>query len=98
MEKIFAAPKWANRKIKVKIDKKEDEILFTFPDENDREFYWITASEWISDYDTTRQGRGDNWHNHMRDKIWFTNEMHNFINENLLTNEQYSHSKEYSNQ
>lgn len=46
------------------------------------EFYWIPTDEWISDR-TNRQGRGDNWFIHMREKNWFTKEMEKFIDENV---------------
>lgn len=44
-------------------------------------FYWIFSSEWESDK-TNRLDRPDNWHTHMKEKIWFTSDMEKFINEN----------------
>lgn len=43
------------------------------------EFYWIDKTNWVNDF-TQRQGREDNWHNHMKDKNWFTGEMYKFMN------------------
>lgn len=54
-------------------------------DEDDRkvsEFYWIYKDEWISDI-TGRQDRSDNWHVHMKEKTWFTEQMYNWINKNV---------------
>ncbi len=56
-------------------------ITFHFPNEGDREFYWIDKERWISDR-TERLDRGDNFHNHMRHKNWFMEEMAEFINKN----------------
>lgn len=50
------------------------------------DFYWLCADEWISDYKTTRQEpeRTDNWHRHIKTKNWFTDEMYNWINKQLI--------------
>lgn len=49
-------------------------------------FYCIEVSDWVSDYKTTRQGINDydNWHRHIKTKYWFTNEMYNWLNKNLI--------------
>lgn len=43
------------------------------------EFYWIETNQWVADK-TQRLDRGDNWHFHMKEKNWFTDEMYEFIN------------------
>lgn len=50
------------------------------------DFYWLGVDEWISDYKTTRQEpeRRDNWHRHIKTKGWFTEEMYNWINKQLI--------------
>lgn len=50
-------------------------------DKKINEFYWIEKSQWVRDK-THNPERGDNWHNHMKEKNWFTDEMYNFINKN----------------
>ena len=70
---------WKDRPITIKID--DDCISFHFKTEGDREFYYIPKHEWISDK-TERQDRDDNWKTHMNEKVWFTNEMEQFINNN----------------
>lgn len=47
-------------------------ISFRFPEEGDREFYYIPADDW----DNT-------WPQHMGRKSWYTEAMTDFINENL---------------
>ena len=49
-------------------------ISFHFTNEGDREFYDIPVNEWVSDK-TNRQDRDDNWHNHMMEKVWFSQSM-----------------------
>lgn len=44
-------------------------------------FYWIGADEWIS-HKTKYLDREDNWHKHMKNKLWFTDEMAEFMNNN----------------
>lgn len=46
------------------------------------EFYWIPKDDWKRDK-TERLDRGDNWHTHMKEKNWFTDEMLNFLNDNV---------------
>jgi len=45
------------------------------------EFYWIDAHDWNKSK-TENLDRGDNWHNHMTEKAWFTEEMENFLDLN----------------
>jgi hypothetical protein len=70
---------WNKRAINIKIN--EDYITFHFKDEGDREFYYIPKTDWINDK-TEILDREDNWHFHMKEKVWFTNEMESFINKN----------------
>jgi len=79
MQKTFYNYLDGKRPITIKIGK--DFITFHYKNENDREFYDIPKSEWISDR-TGRQGREDNWHFHMMEKTWFCEEMKQFINDN----------------
>ena len=44
-------------------------------------FYSILSRHWVEDK-TNRLDRGDNFHNHMREKNWFTKDMEDFLNEN----------------
>lgn len=44
-------------------------------------FYWINKNDWVSDR-TERLDREDNWHFHMKEKNWFTDEMEKFIDNN----------------
>ena len=56
-----------------------------FLEEEDTEnlgFYWINKRDWISDR-TERLDREDNWHFHMKEKNWFTDEMEKFIDANV---------------
>ena len=73
-------PVWNKRPITIKVG--EHFITFHFKKEHDREFYSIPKYDWISDRKETRQGREDNWHNHMKEKVWFSGRMENFINSN----------------
>lgn len=43
------------------------------------EFYYIDKKRWIDDF-TQRFDREDNFHAHMKMKVWFTDEMYEFIN------------------
>ena len=66
-----------------------DEYDFNDLDEDEKQcsnFYWIEVADWVSDYKTTRQEveRTDNWHRHIKTKDWFTNEMYNWLNKNLI--------------
>lgn len=90
MEKLFTSPQ--GREILIKID--TDAIFFyhnrdiqhqkqwveqqeqlgneiTEEDKKTYEFYWIGVDEWKKDL--------NNWHNHMLQKNWFTNEMYDFL-------------------
>lgn len=49
-------------------------------------FYWVGKDDWISDRTKTRQGREDNWHYHMMQKNWFTQEMKDWIDKNTTHN------------
>ena len=71
---------WNQRPITIKI--LEDWITFHFKNEQDREFYDIPKCDWISDR-TERLDREDNWHFHMKEKNWFTDEMKKFIDANV---------------
>ena len=54
-------------------------------DENEKSvsaFYWILKNEWVND-ESNRLDREDNWHKHMKQKLWFTEEMYNWINKNV---------------
>lgn len=46
------------------------------------EFYWIDSWQWVKDKIHNPEG-GDNWHNHMKEKNWFTDEMYDFIEKHL---------------
>ena len=45
-------------------------------------FYWIFTDDWKDDR-TMRLDREDNWHRHIRTKNWFTEEMYDFIDNNI---------------
>lgn len=45
-------------------------------------FYWILKRDWIADK-TNRLDRQDNFHTHMKNKTWFTDEMYQWINKNV---------------
>lgn len=45
-------------------------------------FYWIFVDDWKEDR-TMRLDREDNWHRHIRTKNWFTEEMYDFIENNI---------------
>jgi len=45
-------------------------------------FYWFGTSDWKRDK-TENLDRHDNWHTHMKEKTWFTNEMEKFLNDNI---------------
>lgn len=49
-------------------------------------FYWIEVADWISEYKTTLQEkeRTDNWHRHIKTKYWFTDEMYNWLNKQII--------------
>lgn len=51
----------------------------TEDEKGNHNFYWIDIADWKSDRVTTRQDRPDNWHTHMYEKNWFTDEMYDFI-------------------
>lgn len=63
------------RKTAVSID--AEFISFTFPDENDREFYWIIAEDW--------RGNQQHWKRQLFGKTWFNSEMFDYINQMLST-------------
>lgn len=46
------------------------------------EFYWIPADEWVNTKDN-KKGLAHNWHTHMKNKSWFTEQMEKFIDENV---------------
>ena len=48
-------------------------------EKGNHEFYWFASEEWEKDK-TQRLDRGDNWHTHMKEKNWFTEDMANFLN------------------
>jgi hypothetical protein len=50
-------------------------------DKKINEFYWIETPQWVRDK-TNHVERGDNFHHHMKEKNWFTEEMYDFINKN----------------
>jgi hypothetical protein len=77
MQRTFVIPVkvWSSRPITVKINEKENAITFHFKNEHDREFYWISISDWKSDMFT--------WSNHMKEKIWFIRGMEDFINSSI---------------
>jgi hypothetical protein len=66
--------KWVEQQI-------EDGYEVSEEDKAIDEFYWVSIDDWNKDK-TERKERGDNWHNHMNDKAWFTNEMYEWINRN----------------
>lgn len=82
-KKQFISPH-RGRMIEVRVDETTGWITFHFSQEQDREFYSIPISEWISDR-TNRLDRPDNWHNHMADKNWFSEQMKKFIDDNTKT-------------
>lgn len=79
-QKTFYHYMGGKRPITVKID--NEFIVFHYTEEDDREFYHILVKEWVSDKHTTRQGREDNWHFHMKEKSWFNQDIEEFINSN----------------
>jgi hypothetical protein len=56
----------------------EDCIEVYEEDKEPSTFYYIMRKDWISDRGN-RLDRDDNFHNHMRTKNWFTQEMYNYI-------------------
>lgn len=73
MEKTFYSE---GRPIKIKVNNQENYISFHFPIERDREFYWIEIDDW--------KDQQRNWISHMERKRWFTSDMTEFINKNIL--------------
>lgn len=57
------------------VDKLSDEEKYN------TEFYWIDKKDWHKSK-TENLERGDNWHNHMEEKNWFTAEMERFLDLN----------------
>jgi hypothetical protein len=51
-------------------------ISFQFPQESNREFYWIDKKDW-----------DENFELHMKQKSWYSPAMTEFINKSLLVNE-----------
>lgn len=51
-------------------------------EKNVDEFYWIPKKEWANDAIQKRNNRLYDWHLHMQDKNWFTEEMSAFIDKN----------------
>lgn len=49
-------------------------------EKGNHEFYWFDLGDWERDK-TERLDREDNWHTHMNQKNWFTQEMANFLND-----------------
>ena len=68
------------RQIGISID--NEFIIFTYPEEENRDFYHIPIKQWKDDL-TERQGRGDNWHYHMMEKEWFSSEMKDYIDSKI---------------
>lgn len=68
---------YINEEIERRNETGENEL--TEEEKHINEFYWIGLDDWISDK-TNRLDRPDNWHQHMREKNWFTEEMAVFIN------------------
>ena len=50
-------------------------ISFQFPNESNREFYWIEIDDWKKD--------SDYWINHMSMKTWYSPAMTYFINQSV---------------
>jgi hypothetical protein len=66
-EKLFISQR--GRPIKIHID---EYVSFRFPNEGDREFYWVDKEDWAKD--------SSHWENHMAGKTWFSPAMATFIN------------------
>jgi hypothetical protein len=69
-QKLFVSQR--GRPINIRID---DYISFRFPNERDREFYWIEKEDWARD--------AAHWENHMANKLWFSPAMATFINKSI---------------
>lgn len=78
MGKTFYHHMKGERPITVKIY--EGRIAFYYKNEGNREFYSIPIQEWVRDR-TERQGREDNWHFHMKEKVWFNEDIKKYIDE-----------------
>lgn len=74
MEKIFYYDEC--RPVKIKIDKAKDYISFHFPNEEDREFYWIGIEDW--------KIPSRHWEDHMARKGWYCEQMTEFINRSIV--------------
>jgi hypothetical protein len=70
IEKHFISQR--GRPIKIHI---EEYISFRFPNESDREFYWIERNDWVKS--------PAHWEKHMAEKMWFSPAMAAFINKSI---------------
>lgn len=66
--KTFVTEK--GRLISIEVD---EYISFKFPNEWNREFYWIDKDDWKNDH--------NHWTLHMVNKRWYTESMTKFIND-----------------
>lgn len=70
---------WLKEETQKRVECGEPEL--TDDEKANSNFYWIEVENWVKDK-TERQGRSENWHEHMKRKNWFTKEMSDFINQN----------------
>jgi len=68
------------------LDMQEREIPIEEDDAVPQPFYSIMKDYWIADT-RERLDREDNFHYHMKQKNWFTQEMYNYINKQLNVKE-----------
>lgn len=71
-----------DRQMQYILDMKEREIPIEEDDAVPQPFYSIMKDYWIADT-RERLDREDNFHYHMKQKNWFTQEMYDYINNQL---------------
>lgn len=80
-EQYLRQQAWVDEETEYRLQNGMEEL--TDYEKGNHEFYWIPKDDWKRDK-TERLDRGDNWHNHMSHKNWFTKEMKDFIDSKTL--------------
>ena len=80
-EQYLKQQNWIDGEAQRRFECGEEEL--TEEEKGNHEFYWIDASDWHKSK-TENLDRGDNWHTHMNEKAWFTEEMEKFLDLNTF--------------
>ena len=80
-EQYLRQKQWIEDETERRFQEGQDELL---EDEaGNHGFYWIGTDDWHKSKKENLD-RPDNWHNHMKEKNWFTKEMKSFLDLNTF--------------